>query len=246
MYTACSALLYIGEQSLKHYERLGVARDRLWFSPYCVDTTSFEPSERGREQMRASTRRELKLDDETFMLLYSGKLSARKGVDVLIQALKEQDQERRDKTAVAFLGSGELEPELRSEAGRDPIVDARFLGFKNQSELSRYYHAADALVLPSLRGETWGLVVNEALHHGLPCLVTSAVGCAPDLIQEARTGFVVAPGSQLELANKIADLQRLSENPQTRNRCREVVSGYTVEAAARGIADALASVTRES
>src|SRR2546421_820698 len=50
--------------------------------------------------------------------------------------------------------------------------------------------AADALVLPSSSEETWGLVVNEATACGVPSIVSHAVGCAPDLIEEGRTGYI--------------------------------------------------------
>ena len=53
-----------------------------------------------------------------------------------------------------------------------------FAGFRNQSELPRYLAAADVLVLPSDAGETWGLVVNEAMACGLPAIVSRAAGCA--------------------------------------------------------------------
>ena len=61
------------------------------------------------------------------------------------------------------------------------LPPASFAGFLNQSEISQAYVAADCLVLPSDYGETWGLVVNEALASGLPCLVSQACGCAEDL-----------------------------------------------------------------
>ena len=63
---------------------------------------------------------------------------------------------------------------------------ASFVGFLNQSEISRAYVAADCLVLPSDATETWGLVVNEAMASGLPCIVSNACGCAEDLVEPIR------------------------------------------------------------
>ena len=58
-------------------------------------------------------------------------------------------------------------PHSHASCAAEPFVRAIFLGFRNQRELSPYFHAADLFsYLPSLWGETWGLVVNEALHHG--------------------------------------------------------------------------------
>ena len=58
---------------------------------------------------------------------------------------------------------------------------ASFAGFLNQTEVSKAYAAADVLVLPSDYGETWGLVVNEAMASGLPCIISDRCGCAEEL-----------------------------------------------------------------
>src|SRR5207244_7755655 len=108
---------------------------------------------------------------------------------------------------LAFLGSGELRSELEFQAGRSPRVHVHFCGFKNQTKLSPYYHAADLVVLPSRHSETWGLVVNEALHHGVPSIVSDAVGCAPDLIEAGVTGDIAVAGSVDSLAAAILRAQ---------------------------------------
>jgi glycosyltransferase involved in cell wall biosynthesis len=112
------------------------------------------------------------------------------------------------------------------------------VGFQNQTRLSAYYHAADLLVLPSERGETWGLVVNEALHHGVPCVVSDAVGSAPDLIDRGVTGDVFDSGSASSLASALERAWPLMGRPRVRDDCRREVNGYSVEKAAEGIARA--------
>ncbi len=77
------------------------------------------------------------------------------------------------------MGSGAEHESLQQLAANAPALRVRFVEFQAQRQLSPYYHAADLLVLPSLEAETWGLVVNEALHHGLPGVVSEAVGCRP-------------------------------------------------------------------
>jgi len=95
-----------------------------------------------------------------------------------------------------FVGSGELGAQLRACChvvfdAKNPnfqlstykfqLSHASFAGFLNQTEISRAYVAADCLVLPSDYGETWGLVVNEAMASGLPCVISDQCGCAEDL-----------------------------------------------------------------
>jgi glycosyltransferase involved in cell wall biosynthesis len=117
-----------------------------------------------------------------------------------------------------------------------------FLGFRNQTELSRYYHAADLVVLPSVQSETWGLVVNEALRHGVPCVVSEAVGCAPDLIEPGVTGGVSETGSAPSLTSALHRALAMVSRRDVRDACRARVADYSVERAARGIAEAYNSV----
>lgn len=242
-YLSCARLLFIGRRSREHFQRLGVAGTRLVFSPYCVDVTPFETDEAARARLRPPTRRELGLSDDQIVLLFSGKLSRRKGVDVLMGAVKRLPPAVRDKVVVAFLGDGALRSELEVLAGETPAVRAIFLGFQNQRLLSRYYHAADLLVLPSRHSETWGLVVNEALHHGLPCVVSDRVGCRPDLIEAGRTGEGCEAGSEPSLAAAIDTARALTGRADIRQACREKVAQYSVERAAQGIAEAYRQAT---
>lgn len=244
LYRSCTRLLYVGRRSHDHFSRLGVPRGKLVFSPYCVDTTAFEPSEEARGRLRAATRERLGVRDAEHLILFSGKLSERKAPDLLLRAVRSLPPEIRGRITVAFMGSGELQGRLEQLAGASPKVGARFLGFQNQTQLSPYYQAADLLVLPSLHSETWGLVVNEALHHGVPCVVSEAVGCAPDLVEPSVTGEIAATASTESLAAAIERALVLVGRPEIRERCREKVSGYTVGKAAQGIAEAYWAVVK--
>lgn len=237
LYRRMAWCLYIGEQSMRHYDRLGVTR--LAPSLYCVSTQPFETDDVARDRLRAATRASLGIGTDRRVLLFSGKLSERKGVDLLIEAVRGLPAASRDALTVLLVGDGARRESLGTMALLEPGVDVRFAGFRPQRELSAFYHAADAFVLPSRLSETWGLVVNEALHHGLPCVVSDQVGCAPDLIVTGETGETVAAGSAGALR---VGIERLfgwwSESPGARARCRAQVAPYSVEAAARGIADA--------
>ena len=237
LYSGCSRLLYIGRNSRKHYQRLGCSEKKLVFSPYCVDTQCFRLDRQSRQQLRWGTRAEVGLQGRV-VLLFSGKLSRRKGPDLLLEAISQIPAETRRTLAVLFLGDGELREQLQQMSGAIPDVLVRFVGFQNQTRLSAYYHAADMLVLPSRFGETWGLVLNEALHHGIPCVVSDAVGSAADLICDSRVGRISRAGSASALAEGIVDMLPVIGSPQTQECCKAAVSQYTVERAAEGIARA--------
>ena len=237
VYGKCDALLYVGERSLEHYLRLGVPPDDLIFSPYCVDTSVFQTSDADRERLRNLKRLELEIDPDDFVILYSGKLVPRKDPLRIVEAARQLNGAARP--VIVFVGAGKLQQQIEIAASIDPPVQIRFPGFQNQRAMSAYYQAADCLVLPSLRDETWGLVVNEALAHGVPAVVSNAVGCAPDLIEDGMTGAVFDAGDADSLAIALRRVLPLLNNPATRARCREIVDVYSISNAARGIAAAL-------
>jgi glycosyltransferase involved in cell wall biosynthesis len=242
-YKSCSRLLFIGRHSQEHFRRMGVAGGRLVFSPYCVDVTPFETDEAARLRLRAATRRELGVSEDQVVVLFSGKLSRRKGVDLLMQAVKGLAPDVRKRIVLAYLGDGALRPGLETLAAQPAPVRAVFLGFQNQRQLSRFYHAADLLSLPSRYNETWGLVVNEALHHGLPCVVSDRVGCMPDLIEPGRTGESFRADSEPDLTRALSNAIALTGRAEIRDACRRKVAGYSVDRAAAGIAEAYHQAT---
>ncbi len=244
IYRACTRLLYVGQRSYHHFKRLGCLDEHLVFSPYCVDISPFKPNEAARARFRPAVRESLGITETQMVLLFSGKLSPRKGPDLLLQAVKHLPAEIRRHIVVMFLGSGELQETLQALVQSSPPMRVIFLGFQNQTLLSRYYHAADMLVLPSRHSETWGLVVNEALHHGLPCVISEGVGCAPDLIDPGITGDIFETGSARSLALAVQRALTLTGRPEIRESCRQKVSGYTVTQAAEGIARAYWAVVQ--
>jgi glycosyltransferase involved in cell wall biosynthesis len=241
-YRRCSRLLYVGRRSHDHFTRLGVPEDRLVFSPYCVATRPFRTSEADRSELRPRTREQLGLPNESIALLFSGKLVDRKGVDLILEAIRRLPQGLRHRMVVLFLGDGELRPQLEVVAQRTPRIECRFLGFQNQTALSQYYHAADLLVLPSREGETWGLVVNEALEHGLPVVAAETVGSVPDLVHPGETGEVISHLTPESIAQAIERAVGWIGPAERRARCRAVVSQYSVAAAAAGIECAFRAV----
>jgi glycosyltransferase involved in cell wall biosynthesis len=139
---------------------------------------------------------------------------------------------------VAFAGAGEAEAGLR-RAAADARIDVTFHGFVNQSELPAVYAAADVIVSPSV--ETWGLVVNEAMACGVPAVVSDAVGCGPDMIEEGRTGAVFPLGDIPALAQAIEAV--LAFDPA---RAHEAIAArtavYSPNRTAQGIMEAAAVV----
>jgi glycosyltransferase involved in cell wall biosynthesis len=238
LYARCHGLLYVGRRSYEHFVRLGCPDSKLVFSPYCVDTTAFELGEEARSRLRPVARTRLGVRDDQVVLLLSGKLVRRKRPDLVLRAIKMLPPDLRSRTQVVVLGAGDEQRAFDDLAREEPRVAVACLGFQNQTQLSAYYHAADALVLASESNETWGLVVNEALHHGVPCVVSDAVGSAPDLVQPGLSGEVFPSGSAEELAAALIRAQLLMGRLEVRERCARIVSSYSVARAAEGLAAA--------
>jgi glycosyltransferase involved in cell wall biosynthesis len=136
----------------------------------------------------------------------------------------------------------------RTTDNRELITDnekprASFAGFLNQTEVSKAYVAANVLVLPS-ESETWGLVVNEAMACGLPAIVSDTVGCAPDLIEKGRTGYVFPVGRTEVLAEKLSQLASAHQAGIDFPRARKpILTKYSVESAISGTVACLRAVT---
>ena len=247
LYRQCAALIFVGHRSREHFHRLGVEPGRLFFSPYCVDTTPFRTDDVARAELREPTRSHLGIGSDELVVAFCGKLSARKGPQLLIEAMRQLPKDIQCRCVLLLIGDGELREQLKDLARIIPSVKLKEVGFQHQKGLSRFYHACDLLVLPSLHSETWGLVVNEALHHGVPVVVSDAVGCAPDLVEPGGTGEICSAGSVRDLTNALLRSSRLVGNKDVRLRCRAKVENYSVAKAAEGIAAAyLAAVTNHS
>jgi glycosyltransferase involved in cell wall biosynthesis len=142
-----------------------------------------------------------------------------------------------------MVGAGELMEPARVLAHQEQLP-LSFTGFLNQSEIVRAYVAADCLVLPSDAGETWGLVVNEAMACGLPAIVSDQVGCGMDLVHEQETGATFPMGDVTALANRIeefaADPDELIAMGQRAQQL--VLTHYSVERAVEGTLSAIEGV----
>ncbi|MBN1914144.1 MAG: glycosyltransferase family 4 protein [Candidatus Omnitrophica bacterium] len=168
--------LSIGKQNTFFYRHFGVDNTKIFFTPYSVDTDFF------RKEFAKHKR-----DKDKFNFGFSGKfIHKKRPCDFLEAAAKSKN---RKQIRVIMIGEGPLKGEL-SRLGTRLGLDVEFRGFLNQGELVKTgYCDIDCLVLPSGGSETWGLVVNEVMTGGIPAIVSDAVGCGLDLIEEGRSGF---------------------------------------------------------
>ena len=223
--------LYVGKRNREYLEHYGTSAERLFFSPHCVDNDAFAAASAAarHEGTTAGARR----------VLFVGRLvDDKRPMDLVQAAVRLAAAGRGVELMVA--GAGPLQGGL-AEAARAGGVDIRFLGFVNQSRLPAVYAAADAIVLPSMARETWGLVVNEAMACGVPAVVSDAVGCGPDLIEPGATGAIAPLGDVAALAAGI-DSVLTFDATRTRSRLAELMRKYSPERAAEGVLEAAAAL----
>jgi GxxExxY protein len=107
---------------------------------------------------------------------------------------------------LVFVGEGPLRKEIETYIKEKNLKNVFITGFISQAEIPKYYAIADIFVLPSGVGETWGLVVNEAMNFGLPVIVSDLVGCGKDLVKHGENGYIFKFGDIDELTNYLRDL----------------------------------------
>lgn len=231
MYKFVSHAFFIGLLNRDHLGRYGIKPGNMSFAPY-ASPLKFPEDDAAKQKLRDATREKLGLKPDDYVLLFSGKFIEKKNPLLILQSLAFVPEEVRRRVRIVYVGSGELEPQLRREAEKYP-GQVQFAGFVNQSEMPAYYLAADVLVLPSRRmGETWGLVVNEALAAGCGAIVTNCVGCSNDFRQGEH--FRIIPDNSLNACAQA--ITSLSKMKRTFDWSRSLLAPYTIEAAAQAIA----------
>ncbi|MDQ7815063.1 MAG: glycosyltransferase family 4 protein [Patescibacteria group bacterium] len=118
-------------------------------------------------------------------ILFIGRLSEEKGVDVLIRAAA-----RVPELELKIAGAGPQENALKELAKSLKAENVSFLGFLRQEQLKELRKNARAMAVPSVWYENAPLAVLEAMAHGLP-VIASRIGGLPELVDEGKTGWLV-------------------------------------------------------
>ncbi len=236
MLRAFDAHLYVGRRNLEYLRHYGVPKDRLFFSPHFVDNQWWGAN---AERSRAGGgRREVERGqkaEKSVEFLFAGKFIPKKRVMDLLEAAAGVPEAR-----IVRVGDGPLRSELEKRAAKPDLKGrVEFAGFKNQRELPAYLAGADCLVLPSDGTETWGLIVNEAMACGTPAIMSTACGCAPDLIDEGQTGYSFPLGDTHALADRLR-LFIQNKDRDWASVVREKIAKYSMEKATEGLLSALA------
>lgn len=237
------AYLAVGERNEAYYRYYGVPASRIFRSPHCVDNEFFARAAGRARAEGGGPRQTLGIPQDAIVFAFVGKFVDKKRPLDFLAAL-DAVRGAVPRAWGLIVGDGPLRAAMEQHRCRHD-TPCTMIGFLNQQRIPTAYAASDGLVLPSTGGETWGLVVNEAMACGIPSIVSDQVGCAPDLIVEGSTGYAFPCGDVAALADRI---RRLAENPGLRAAMRaqvlQRIADFSPEMAAAGVVHAIEQTGR--
>jgi glycosyltransferase involved in cell wall biosynthesis len=188
-----SAVLAIGDANEAYWRQYLGEQVPIFSFYYTVDNEFFQRECAKASGSRDEFRRSLGLDADRPVILFASKLQARKRCGDLLEAFLKYSESgtSRRKPYLLIVGDGEQRAALENRAAEAAAAgDVRFLGFRNQTELPRFYDLCNVFVLASV-DEPWGLVVNEVMNAGRAVIVSDQVGCQKNLVHQGVNGCVV-------------------------------------------------------
>jgi glycosyltransferase involved in cell wall biosynthesis len=241
LFRRTAAFLAIGSKSHEFYKAFGISDDRLFFTPYTVDNDFFMRESQKWKEDKDSLKISLSMPKGLPVILFVGKLIERKRPFDLLYAYEGIE----NKAGLIFVGDGSLRPKLEQYVKEKRLSRVIFAGFKNQSELPKYYAMADIFVLPSSL-EVSPLVINEAMCCGLPIVASNAIPSAIDFVKDGVNGYTY-PCEDIDSLRSI--LHDLVINEEVRNsmglQSQDIIKSWNISKAVEGILEALRNFGRK-
>lgn len=212
-----------GEFHDKYYLKYGASSERIVRYPF----TSLRQNDILINPVDKLAKKKLKEKlgiKEEKVIISVGRYIHLKGFDILIKASNKLE----GNIGIYIIG-GTPTKDYIELIEKYNINNIHFEEFKSKEELSLYYKAADLFVLPT-RSDVWGLVVNEAMAHGLPIITTNRCGAGLELVNEDENGYIVPVDNIEDLAekmNRIIGSDMLLEKMSSSSL--EIIKRYTIE-----------------
>lgn len=223
VYNRSAAFVGASKGSMDLFRSYGVNSDKIHQSALCTYNQRFD----------------LQIPDKSTDFLFSGRFIDIKNPIFAIQVAAEAAKKLNRKMTLDILGQGTMESDMRiySDSVKD-LVNVRFLGYLSQQELPNVFASARIFLFPT-KFDCWGLVANEACAAGLPVLISPHAGAANELVKSGVNGHVL----ELDVAIWCdAAVRLLSDDElyaQFSRQSKELVSAYSFENAASGLAAAI-------
>lgn len=223
-----------GRFSLEYLKSFGLPENKITISPDSIDNDFF--LEESKKYIKSELRKKTNIDDDAFIFLFVGQFIHRKGIDLLSNCIRKFKNENSNIKFFVFLVGGGKEGLIKIIGNYDENLFTQ-VEFKQKEDLIKYYVISDCLIFPT-RNDVWGMVVNESIACGLPVMVSKYAGCADDLIENEKNGYVFDP---LDENSFINTLKKCIENKDKlksfAEKAKEKLKIYNHENAANKIVD---------
>jgi phosphatidylinositol alpha-mannosyltransferase len=198
--------------------------------PNGIDTTRFNTSTQPFQQFR----------DGIFTILFVGRLDPRKGARYLFAALP-LIAKQLPSFRLLVVGSGWMKNVYDKFISPELLSHVHFAGYVSPEDLPRYYRSADVYCSPATGGESFGIVLLEAMASGLP-IVASDIEGYHDVVGNGKEGLLVPPKSPRQLGEAIV---RLACSSEERSRMAETGRSKAIQYDWKKVADRVEAVYRE-
>ncbi len=141
--------------------------------------------------------------------IFVGRLAGEKNLELLLEAFRKAKSQSAAPWGLILVGDGPMKKEIAGYVEKEKPDGVTLAGGVSWLEVPGWLSHADVLVLPSY-SEPWGLVVNEALVCGLPVIVSEKCGCAADLVDPGKNGYLFDPYNADELAAHMVRFMEMS------------------------------------
>ena len=226
IYKYVDKALYVGENNRNYYSAFGIKETQLMLVPHVVDNDFFNTGKENYENLALEWRKSIGIADDKFVVEYAGKLEPKKNISLLIEAIHKLNEKEtsfeKNLIYLIIVGNGPIEDKLKELIKKKPYV--HLLPFQNQSRMPIVYKLGNLVCLPSRGpGETWGLMLNEALACGRFIIASDKVGAAIDLITE-KTGYIFRSDDVDDLCSKIELARNRFLNQKFNTNCYQFVN----------------------
>jgi len=243
IYRHVDLAFYVGTQNKLYYLKHGLKESQLVFAPHAVDNDRFFDKNGGYEEKATTWRRQLNIPVDDMVFLFAGKLEPKKNPELLFKAfeiIRTTGSYGQTGIHLLIVGNGILENELKKKYIAN--LNVYFIDFQNQSLMPVIYRLGNVFVLPSVGpGETWGLSVNEAMACSKPVIVSDKCGCAIDLVENGKNGFIFKSNDLSDLIEKMQILRDSKKQIEMGKHSKQVIREWTIERICQKIEDIVLS-----
>jgi len=246
IYRHSDAVVAYGTHVRDYLISLGVEEKKIFIAQNTADNEIYnkEVPENEKNELIKSLDAENKI-----IVMFVGRLSTEKGVDILLNAAKLTLDVGR--LTFVIVGRGPEKENLQKYCKQNNLDNVIFLDYVPNDQLYKYYSIADVVAVPSITTkvfkEPWGLIVNEAMNQGAVVIASDAVGAAMGgLINNGENGIIIPEKNSKTLSESLV---KVLGNDEYRHKlsiaAKKTIQEWTYDKMAQGFIDAVESVVGE-